>query len=157
MKKLLSLIVILACVSLGRAYELKPTFRVWKASFSNTQDGITMLSSGNIIIHAILIASPTVNAPGSGSNLTIFSSNEDFPNLTVPLATRAFAQTNTSALDTAQDKVFDVQVASHAYYSKLGAASTIILWDWTAGHPVSVTTVTGSPTLIPFKTPHDTE
>jgi hypothetical protein len=127
MKKIFLTLGILFAVSYVKAADYRGEFHIWKSSVLQTGTYTnTMLSSAPIMFHMIT-GSPTVNQ-GSGYFALHQSSGDVF---TSDSSTKIFVGLDTTLGNgSGFDVPFDVMVSSHAYYTKTGGSSIMMLWDW---------------------------
>lgn len=130
MSLLRKLIIPLLFVVSGNCYAMQrePQFRIWRSSAIQGGNYNNVFFSSETIIFHMVIGSPTVNNAGN-SYFALYHGTGDI--VTSDISTRAFIPLDSSQVGWPGLNVpFDVLVASRAYYSKQGAATINILWDF---------------------------
>src|SRR4029077_6210761 len=116
------------------AVQREATFRVWKTTAidgSNYQD--VMLTSSSILVHSIVISSPTVNQ-GGNSFIAMYQSSMANIQLNctncLETSTRIFNSLDQGSAINSQGGTYDLRFSTITYFNKQGGARVNILWDW---------------------------
>ena len=112
------------------------TGRLFRSSNTASVDTDVLLSSGNVVIHEIVIASYTVNLGGT-SFLQMYCSTGNNGagtfNAAFDASSGTFLPKMSLNADTSvypSDHFYDVPCSSYTWYNKQGGATISILWDW---------------------------
>ena len=119
-----------------------PRQAVWRSSVSIGGVNQTILATGAIIIHEIIVDSPTVN---NESSLNLFNSTSSAIG-SVGASTSIWVNTNVSPSPEPPYFIpYDVPLGSGAVVNKIGGASrTTILWDYVIPRQ-------GDNNIVPYK------
>ncbi len=142
MKKILLSVILVFAPSVIHAFGSQGTtsnypVKLWRSSQTCTAINNTPFSSGTVVIHAVLVTSPTVNVQPSFFALT----NSVGTAFNMAATTITFIETNVTSKsegvapyaniqDVARVVPFDIQITSYTTINKSGGACTNLLWDW---------------------------
>lgn len=125
--------LIFGLASASYAMQREPQFRIWRSSALQGGNYSNVLFSSETVIFHMIIGSPTFNTGGNSYFVLLHGTGNV---VTSDVSTRAFVPLESTQFGGAGLNVpFDVLVASRAYYSKQGAATINILWDFLNAPP----------------------
>lgn len=110
------------------AWGTQPDYKnkLWRSSYTENEVRTTQFSSGSVVIHSIIVGSPTVN---SESHVALSKSTST--TIGTWLSTFTTIQTNrTTTVDGERQYFYDVVSDSYTFIQRTGPAKITVLWDW---------------------------
>ena len=102
---------------------------VWRSSYTDITESFVLITSGAVIIHSIIVDSPTINT--GNSFVSLYNSTTSAGTFNFNISTGAMLNTDmTTPNGNIPPAYFDLYFASGVVINKVGAAKVQVIWDY---------------------------
>lgn len=142
---LMAVAIILASSFAGKAHALGDKWgserpAVWRSTRTSSSSPFTLITTGAVHLHAIIVDSPTVNQTSfvavynstGGLGINVDTAAIVYTNATVEVLNFAVADDVIKLLNTQwpRENFYDINLSNGFVINKVGSASVTVLWDY---------------------------